>query len=115
MTYAIGTHSDEPMSFILFLAIKKEKTRINIPNNLGIIFTRKNIKKEILSCPISRKIELPISSKINEKKFNVKIVIQKPFLSKLPSLDIDSHFNSMKVILTQILDICMVNLIKIKL
>ena len=103
------------MSFILFLAIKKENTRINIPNNLGIIFTRKNIKKEILSCPISRKIELPISSKINEKKFNVKIVIQKLFLSKIPSLDINSHFNSMKVILTQILDICMVNLIKIKL
>ena len=48
ITYAIGTHSDEPMSFILFLAIKKENTRINIPNNLGIIFTRKNIKKEIL-------------------------------------------------------------------
>ena len=52
-----------------------------------------------------------IKSLLSEEieKFNVKIVIQKPFLSKLPSLDINSHFNSMKVILTQILDICMVN------
>tara|TARA_B100001996_G_scaffold350042_1_gene309152 strand:+ start:155 stop:415 length:261 start_codon:yes stop_codon:yes gene_type:complete len=68
MTYIIGTHSPVPISLTLFFAIKKEKTSISIPNNLGIIFVKKNIKKDILSLPISRKIELPIKSNIMERK-----------------------------------------------
>ena len=91
ITYIIGTHSPTPISFTLFFAMKKEKTRISIPNNLGIILVKKNIKKEILSLPISTNIELPIKSNNIEIKYKDRIVYQKPFLSKHPLLDNKSH------------------------
>jgi len=99
-TYTIGTHSEDPISFTLFFAIKKVKTSIKIPKSLGNILVRKNIKKEILSSPISTKIELPISSRTIDIKYIDRIANQKVPLPNLPSLARRSDFKFIIKILT---------------
>ena len=106
----MGSHSCEPISLTRFLAIKKEKIKTNIPINLGSILVKKNIRKDILSGPIEKKIVLPISARINDRKFRISIDFQKVPLSIVPLVDSKRNFRSIHtfylMVLTFVLYFC---------